>query len=489
MADTSIKVHACCRFSAPLANAGVELFKRGVDYRQVESILARVNKYSIKVLTIPEEIELVILTHLHWDHAGNNGLFKNARFYVQKREAEYGAAPLKIQQSAYNQDLIFRMHYELSEGEAQIAEGIRVIPTPGHSPGSQSVIVDTETEPYMIVGDLICLYDCINRDPMIINGLHTNLFEYYDSLERAVGTGRRILPGHEPKILEHSVYPYHKVLEYMDSYLSEATEGDLRIEIYPNAQLGDERALQEGTSMRTVDIGIGATATLSNFTDDFALFDLPYLFSNKAVARRTLHSQWAGRKLGELESLDMAGLIFWEAGMFDIINSERSVNEISDFSGLSIRVMENDIFMSTMTALGINPVPMAWPEVFTSIQNGTVDGTSNSPATIYTASIHTIANHFTVVNMIYSPIPVVMSKFTYDSLPEEYQELIVEAAVEVVYFTEEQIARCQALMKEKFYPEHDRRRRPAALCIRPSCGGRLVRGAPFLLIKKFQKCL
>lgn len=156
----------------------------------------------------PEEIELVILTHLHWDHAGNNGLFKNARFYVQKREFEYGAAPLKIHQSAYNQDLIFRTKYELLEGEAQIAEGIRVIPTPGHSPGSQSVIVDTETELYMIVGDLICLYDCINRDPMIINGLHTNLFEYYDSLERTVGTGRRILPGHEPKILEHSVYPY-----------------------------------------------------------------------------------------------------------------------------------------------------------------------------------------------------------------------------------------------------------------------------------------
>lgn len=276
-----------------------------------------------------------------------------------------------------------------------------------------------------------------------------------------------------------NTHPYHKALEYMDSYLSEATEGDLRIEIYPNAQLGDERALQEGTSMGTVDIGIGATATLSNFTDDFALFDLPYLFSNKDEARRALHSQWAGRKLGELESLDMVGLTFWEAGMFDIINSERPVNDISDFSGLSIRVMENDIFMSTMTALGINPVPMAWSEVFTSIQNGTVDGTSNPTATIYTASIHTIANHFTVANMIYSPIPVIMSKFTYDSLPEEYQELIVEAAekaayveydlidemeaeafkafdeagVEVVYFTEEQIARCQALMKEKVWPE------------------------------------
>lgn len=276
-----------------------------------------------------------------------------------------------------------------------------------------------------------------------------------------------------------NTHPYHRALEYMDSYLCEATNGDLRIEIYPSAQLGDERALQEGTSMGTVDIAIGATATLSNFTDDFALFDLPYLFSSKEEARTVLHSQWAQQKLSELESIDMVGLTFWEAGMFDIIQSKQPVNEISDFSGLTIRVMENDIFMSTMTALGINPVPMAWSEVFTSIQNGTVDGTSNPPVTIYTSSIHTIAKNFTVANMIYSPIPVIMSKFTYDSLPEEYQKLVYEAAeaaayveydlidemeaeafeafdkenVEVVYFTEEQIAECQALMKEKVWPD------------------------------------
>lgn len=273
-------------------------------------------------------------------------------------------------------------------------------------------------------------------------------------------------------------HPYHQSLLFMDQYLAEATNGDLRIEVYPNSQLGNERDLQEGCSMGTVDIGIGATATLSNFTGDFALFDLPYLFTSKEQARQVLHSDWAQQKLSELEQLDMVGLTFWEAGMFDIIQSDHPVKEVSDFSGLTIRVMENDIFMSTMTALGINPVPMAWSEVFTSIQNGTVDGTSNPPVTIYTANIHTIAKNFTIANMIYSPIPVIMSKSTYDTLPEEYQTLMYEAAeaaaaveydlidkmetesleafqtegVEVVYFTDEQIAECQRIMKEKVWP-------------------------------------
>lgn len=274
-------------------------------------------------------------------------------------------------------------------------------------------------------------------------------------------------------------HPYHQALLYMDKYLCEATDGDLRIEVYPNSQLGNERDLQEGCSLGTVDIGIGATATLSNFTDDFTLFDLPYLFTTKEEARTVLHSDWAKQKLSELESLDMIGLAFWEAGYFDIIQAKHPVNEISDFSGLTIRVMENDIFMATMTALGINPVPMAWSEVFTSIQNGTVDGTSNPPATIYTSSIHTIAHYFTVANMIYSPIPVIMSKFTYDSLPEDYQKLMYEAAeaaatveydlidkmeeeaftafeeegVEVVYFTEEQIDECRDLMVSEVWPQ------------------------------------
>jgi len=156
----------------------------------------------------PDEIRTVIMTHLHWDHAGNNNLFPNATFYVQRRELEYAASPLAIQKNAYNHSLVFQTNYHVVDGPCQITEGISVIPTPGHSPGSQSVIVQTEVGNYLIVGDLICLYACMERDPMIINGLHTDLFEYYDSIEKVVSTGFPILPGHEPKILEHLAYPY-----------------------------------------------------------------------------------------------------------------------------------------------------------------------------------------------------------------------------------------------------------------------------------------
>ena len=104
--------------------------------------------------------------------------------------------------------MVFRTRYEIVDGECDITEGISVFPTPGHSPGSQSVVVDTEEGKYVIVGDLICLYACMERSPMIINGLHTNLFEYYDSMNKVAASGYKVLPGHEPKVLDHPVYPY-----------------------------------------------------------------------------------------------------------------------------------------------------------------------------------------------------------------------------------------------------------------------------------------
>lgn len=155
----------------------------------------------------PDDIEIVILTHLHWDHAGNNMLFKKATFYVQQRELDYAKNPLAIQRNAYNQELLAKSKYSTLDGDNEIIDGISVITTPGHSPGSQSVIVNTKEGHYIIVGDLICLYTCIEREPAIINGLHTNLFEYYDSIEKVLKTGYKILPGHEPKILAHSVFP------------------------------------------------------------------------------------------------------------------------------------------------------------------------------------------------------------------------------------------------------------------------------------------
>ncbi|WP_180951101.1 TRAP transporter substrate-binding protein DctP [Marasmitruncus massiliensis] len=274
-------------------------------------------------------------------------------------------------------------------------------------------------------------------------------------------------------------HPYQSGLEKLDELLNERTNGEVRVEIYPSSQLGNERDLFEGCQLGTVDLALGATAPLANFIEGFTVFDLPYLFASKDEAYKALDGEWGKNKMDTLESVDMIGLAFWECGYFDVINSNRSIKEIKDYDGLSIRVMENNVFMATMSALGINPVPMAWSEVFTSIQNGTVDGTSNPIATIYSSNIHTIAKYFTIANMIYSPTPLIMSKATYDSLPAEYQQILRDAAqevalyerslvsdmedtalvemekagTEIIKFDDTQIAEMKKLMQEKVWPQ------------------------------------
>lgn len=155
----------------------------------------------------PEEIDTVILTHLHWDHCSNNDLFPNATFYVQREELRYAAAPLAIQKKLYDQQVIFKTDYVILNGCADILDGIRVIPTPGHSPGSQSVLIQTEKGIYALTGDLVTVFDCWEANPRIVNGLHTDMIRYYESFDYLEKSCDHILPGHEIGVFRQPCYP------------------------------------------------------------------------------------------------------------------------------------------------------------------------------------------------------------------------------------------------------------------------------------------
>ncbi|MDX9873230.1 MAG: N-acyl homoserine lactonase family protein [Clostridia bacterium] len=179
---------------------------RFMPYTQSED--QKIDKQLLKIGVKPEEIESVILTHLHWDHASNNQLFPNAKFYVQKAELQYAVAPIPLHIKSYDLPLIFQTKYEVLEGDTQFTDGIELILTPGHSPGSQTVLVDTEKGIYALTGDLLNLIECWNRTPKVANGWHTDLVDCYKSFDKVAKRADFILPGHEPGILDHPQYPY-----------------------------------------------------------------------------------------------------------------------------------------------------------------------------------------------------------------------------------------------------------------------------------------
>jgi N-acyl homoserine lactone hydrolase len=159
--------------------------------------------------TVPDEIGTVINTHLHLDHSAGNAYFKKALFFVQKREIEYAQDPLPIHRSMYGVD-IRGMNFEILEGDADIVAGIKVILTPGHSPGSQAVLVDTEKGLYVIAGDTVTYFDNMDvpqGDSFWPNAIYVDLREYYESLDRLKGLGGFILPGHDLLVMDKEIYP------------------------------------------------------------------------------------------------------------------------------------------------------------------------------------------------------------------------------------------------------------------------------------------
>ncbi len=155
-----------------------------------------------------DDIKTVILSHLHWDHAGSCGFFKNAKFVVQKTEYEYALHPIKIHQFPYREAEFKDLNFEFVDGDVDYAEGLRLITTPGHTPGSQTLLVDTEDGVYALVADLVNTRECWESDPKLANGYHTDLIVHYQSFEKVEKVADHILEGHEIKVFEHKCYPY-----------------------------------------------------------------------------------------------------------------------------------------------------------------------------------------------------------------------------------------------------------------------------------------
>lgn len=161
----------------------------------------------------PEDIKIVILTHLHWDHCYGSEEFTNAKFILQRSELQYAISPLPAQAVMYETQLgnppFFKFFGKIETvvGDEEIEPGINVIHLPGHSPGSQGITVETEKGIYLIAGDTIALYENLDYSPPIPSGVYVDLEEYYNSLRKMKGKANYILPGHDMKVLEKKIYP------------------------------------------------------------------------------------------------------------------------------------------------------------------------------------------------------------------------------------------------------------------------------------------
>ena len=256
-------------------------------------------------------------------------------------------------------------------------------------------------------------------------------------------------------------HPYNMGLEKFAEIVSERTGGAIQIEIFPQAQLGDERANIEDLQMGTLDIAVSSTGPLGNFVQDYLILDLPYLFSGYDHAHAVLDGEIGQGLMDQLGSLGIVGGAFWENGFREMTNSERPINTPEDCAGLTLRCMENQAHIAAFSALGMDPTPMAWSEVFTALQQGTIDGQENPIAVIYSTAVYEVQDYLASTNHVYSAAMILFSQSTMNKLSAEQQQILLDASKEVADYERslcedseaDQIAEMQQAGIQVTYPD------------------------------------
>lgn len=229
-------------------------------------------------------------------------------------------------------------------------------------------------------------------------------------------------------------HSYHLALEEFAKQAKEKSDGRLNIEIFPSAQLGNERDLVEGMTMGTIDMALSNSGNLAAFTGAYQVFDLPFLFRDLEHAHKVLDGEIGQNALAALQEIGIKGLANWENGFFSTWNSKKSIKNAVDFKGLKLRANDNPIHIDSYNELGVSAITMGWSEVYTAIQNGTVDGVSVSIPSMYTANIQEVAPYISTSSEFYVTVVLMINQDLYNSLPEDLQKIILETAQDVTKF-------------------------------------------------------
>jgi len=206
------------------------------------------------------------------------------------------------------------------------------------------------------------------------------------------------------------------------------TNGRYKIQTFYSGSLGGERESIESVQLGTQELTLTSTGPVPNFVPEARILDIPFLFRDKAHARAVLDGPIGQELLTKFESKGFKALAWSENGVRHMTNSKRAVNSPSDLKGLKMRTMENPVHVAAYKGLGIVTTPMAFPEVFTALQQGTVDGQENPLSVIMAAKFDQVQKHLSLTGHVYSPAIILMNKAAFDKLAAADKTAFLEAA-------------------------------------------------------------
>jgi TRAP-type transport system periplasmic protein len=226
----------------------------------------------------------------------------------------------------------------------------------------------------------------------------------------------------------------HAAAVKMAELVKQRTNGDVEITIYPSNQLGNDAAMINGTRGGTIDIVSSGASNYNGIVASTAALELPFVFRNAQHAYTVLDGPIGTGILGELAPHGLKGLAYWENGWRAFTNNKRPIRTPEDVKGLKIRSTGNPYHIQAFKLLGMNPSPMAIAELYTALETGTFDAQEHPINVTWSSKFYEVQKHLTVSNHVYSPLILSMNKVKFDSLPANYQTIMVDAAREAAKY-------------------------------------------------------
>ncbi|MFQ5603020.1 MAG: TRAP transporter substrate-binding protein [bacterium] len=229
-------------------------------------------------------------------------------------------------------------------------------------------------------------------------------------------------------------HPVHQAMEFMAAKALEKSDSTLVIEIYPNEQLGNEKECLEKLQLGAIAMTKVSSSMLESFLEEYKVYALPYLFNNEDHRWRVLNGDIGKKILAAGESLKLKGLVYYDAGARSFYTVKKPILHPDDLSGLKIRTQQSPMAMKMVEALGGSPTPISWGELYTSLQQGVVDGAENNQPSLFTSNHYEVCKYYSLDEHTSVPDVVVINTAVWNQLSERHKNALMAAAEESVAY-------------------------------------------------------
>ncbi|MGL4606661.1 MAG: TRAP transporter substrate-binding protein [Eubacteriaceae bacterium] len=219
----------------------------------------------------------------------------------------------------------------------------------------------------------------------------------------------------------------HVALLNFQETIEEKTDGRIKVEIHPNGVLGGDVQEMESVAMGTLDMALPSTSVLVAYSPEFGILDMPYLFKTPQNAFDAMDGELGAYFNEKVESVGIKSLGYSYNGLRSMTNNVRPISKPEDVKGLKMRVMENPVFIDFFQTLGANATPMSFNELFTGLQQNTVDGQENPPSLIYGSKFYEVQKYLSTTEHVNNFLSLIINKNLFESLSQEDQKIIEDA--------------------------------------------------------------